>query len=91
MQNNVGKQPQTQIEVETLRKQLTEYEYEINQLKNVVKKLSSENSELKSKLSSAANIATLTSNPSIYDEPLWVFPSTNIFLAHLKSLAAWSL
>ncbi|KAH8401082.1 hypothetical protein KR009_002885 [Drosophila setifemur] len=51
------------MEMETLRKQLNEYKSEINQLKNVVQMLSSENSQLKSKFSSA-------SNNSVYDEPL---------------------
>ncbi|XP_022226846.2 ARF GTPase-activating protein GIT2 [Drosophila obscura] len=50
-------------EMETLRKQLCEYKSEINQLKNVVQMLSSENTQLKSKFSS-------TSNNSVYDEPL---------------------
>jgi len=50
-------------EMETLRKQLSDYKSEINQLKNVVQMLSSENSQLKSKFSSA-------SNNSVYDEPL---------------------
>nr|NP_610599.3 G protein-coupled receptor kinase interacting ArfGAP [Drosophila melanogaster]Q95RG8.1 RecName: Full=ARF GTPase-activating protein Git; Short=ARF GAP GIT; Short=dGIT protein; AltName: Full=G protein-coupled receptor kinase interacting ArfGAP [Drosophila melanogaster]AAF58766.2 G protein-coupled receptor kinase interacting ArfGAP [Drosophila melanogaster]AAL28928.1 LD30319p [Drosophila melanogaster]AOQ14800.1 Git-PA [synthetic construct] len=50
-------------EMETLRKQLNDYKSEINQLKNVVQMLSSENTQLKSKFSSA-------SNNSVYDEPL---------------------
>lgn len=50
-------------EMETLRKQLSSAQSEINQLKNVVQKLSSENTQLKSKFSSA-------SNNSVYDEPL---------------------
>ncbi|EDV56587.1 ARF GTPase-activating protein GIT2 [Drosophila erecta] len=50
-------------EMETLRKQLSDYKSEINQLKNVVQMLSSENSQLKSKFTSA-------SNNSVYDEPL---------------------
>ncbi|KAH8252636.1 hypothetical protein KR032_000967 [Drosophila birchii] len=53
----------SQHEMDTLRKQLSEYKSEINQLKNVVQMLSSENSQLKSKFSSA-------SNNSVYDEPL---------------------
>ncbi|XP_068147230.1 ARF GTPase-activating protein Git [Drosophila tropicalis] len=59
----MAQQAQTHSEMETLRKQLSEYKSEINQLKNVVQKLSSENSQLKSKFSS-------TSNTSVYDEPL---------------------
>lgn len=56
----------SQNEMDTLRKQLSEYKSEINQLKNVVQQLSSENSQLKSKFSSV-------SNNSVYDEPLWDF------------------
>ncbi|ALC40620.1 Git [Drosophila busckii] len=55
--------PSSHYEMETLRKQLNEYKSEINQLKNVVQLLSSENSQLKSKFNSA-------SNTSVYDEPL---------------------
>lgn len=55
-------------EMETLRKQISEYVTEINQLKTVVQKLSTENSELKSKYSGTA-VANST-NINIYEEPL---------------------
>lgn len=53
----------TNFEMETLRKQINDYVTEINQLKTVVQKLSTENTELKSKFTTA-------SNTSVYDEPL---------------------
>lgn len=50
------------IEMETLRKQIDEYVNEINQLKNVVQKLSHENIELKTKFSTenTTSITTTT-------------------------------
>ncbi|XP_061390674.1 ARF GTPase-activating protein Git-like [Musca vetustissima] len=61
-----------------LRKQINEYVSEINQLRNVVQKLSNENSELKSKFSSVdqqqqqqqQSSSASASNNSVYDEPL---------------------
>ncbi|XP_073813138.1 ARF GTPase-activating protein GIT1 [Musca autumnalis] len=61
-----------------LRKQINEYVSEINQLRNVVQKLSNENSELKSKFSNVdqqqqqpqQSSSASASNNSVYDEPL---------------------
>lgn len=62
-----------------LRKQINEYVSEINQLRNVVQKLSNENSELKSKFSNVdqpqqqqqqSQQSSTASNNSVYDEPL---------------------
>ncbi|XP_059225180.1 ARF GTPase-activating protein Git [Stomoxys calcitrans] len=63
-----------------LRKQINEYVTEINQLRNVVHKLSTENSELKSKFSNVdqqqqqaqqhQQQSSTASNNSVYDEPL---------------------
>ncbi|XP_075168495.1 ARF GTPase-activating protein GIT1 [Haematobia irritans] len=60
-----------------LRKQINEYVSEINQLRNVVQKLSNENSELKSKFSNVdqqqhqhQQQSSTASNNSVYDEPL---------------------
>lgn len=58
----IGTRPVDVYEMETLRKKINQYESEINQLKNVVEKLSTENTELKSKFSGV--------NFNIYDEPL---------------------
>lgn len=61
----------TNFEMETLRKQINDYVTEINQLKNVVQKLSNENTELKSKFSNVQQTTSTTaSNTSVYDEPL---------------------
>ena len=57
-------------EMETLRKQINDYVTEINQLKTVVQKLSTENTELKSKFSTVQQPSTTASNTSVYDEPL---------------------
>lgn len=61
----VGTRPADVYEMETLRKKINQYESEINQLKNVVEQLSTENTKLKSKYSGV--------NFNIYDEPLWGF------------------
>lgn len=63
----------TNFEMEHLRKQISEYVSEINQLKNVVHQLSTENTELKTKFSSVQQqqqTSTTASNNSVYDEPL---------------------
>lgn len=60
----------TNFEMQTLRKQINDYVTEINQLKTVVQKLSSENTELKSKFSTAQQPSKSASNNSVYDEPL---------------------
>ncbi|CAD7014714.1 ARF GTPase-activating protein GIT2 [Ceratitis capitata] len=48
-----------QHEVQTLLRQINDYKYVINQLKSTVEKLSSENSELKSKFSNASVDCTI--------------------------------
>lgn len=50
------------MEVETLRKKLQESIYEIDELKTLVKKLSTENNELKSRIDPVM--------PKTYDVPL---------------------
>lgn len=54
--------------METLRKQIDEYVNEINQLKNVVQKLSHENTELKTKYS--ANEAPASATTSTTAAPI---------------------
>ncbi|XP_065367730.1 ARF GTPase-activating protein Git [Calliphora vicina] len=67
----------TNYEMQTLRKQINDYVTEINQLKNVVQKLSSENTELKSKFSTAQQPSKSASNNSVYDEPLRIENTEN--------------
>ncbi|XP_037942211.1 ARF GTPase-activating protein GIT2-like [Teleopsis dalmanni] len=64
-QSSPNTSQESQVEMETLRKQINKYVTEINQLKTEVQKLSTENSHLKSKFSNVPQNAT-----SVYDEPL---------------------
>lgn len=52
------------LEMESLRKQIDEYVHEINQLKNVVQKLSHENTELKTKFSATDSVPPPPAIPS---------------------------
>lgn len=79
--------------METLRKQIDEYVNEINQLKNVVQKLSHENIELKTKFStenttSATTLTTTTITTTITStaSPTMVTTPSNNFSVYDEPL-----
>uniref|UniRef100_A0A1A9X3Q2 Arf-GAP domain-containing protein n=1 Tax=Glossina brevipalpis TaxID=37001 RepID=A0A1A9X3Q2_9MUSC len=84
-------QEETNLEMETLRKQINDYVSEINQLKTVVQKLSDENSELKSKFSNVTQKSLNASNTSVYDEPLRIDFTLNDQEQELHSLPEGSI
>lgn len=66
------------IEMETLRKQIDEYVNEINQLKNVVQKLSHENIELKTKFSTENTTSITTTTTTIASTAMLTASPTSV-------------